>query len=95
LSVSAKFVAVGLLGDLPCIGLSAAIKTWRHSERSGRRQSQCPVSDMVDLDQCGWAGLGRKLTFIRVSKERIGHKGKRQNDRRTVAAEGRFPEYRL
>src|ERR1700684_4201175 len=32
LSASAKFAAAGLLGVLPCIGLSATIKTLRHSE---------------------------------------------------------------
>src|SRR5580704_11383472 len=53
-------------------------------EREIRRQ--CPVPDVIDVDQSGLAGRGRKMTFVRVSKERIGHRGKRQNNHRTVAA---------
>jgi hypothetical protein len=60
LSLSAKFAADGLLGDLPCIGLSATIKTCRHSEGIGAA-NQCPVSDIFDLDQSGLAALGRKI----------------------------------
>jgi hypothetical protein len=42
--------------------VDAGIKNWRYSELF-EAANQCPVLDMIDLDQCGLAGLGRKFIF--------------------------------
>src|ERR1700676_4952195 len=68
------------------------IKNWRHSERS-ERQSVRYRTCLIWIKRLGRSRP--KIHFVRVSKERIGHRGKRQNDHRTVAAAGGSPEYRF